>query len=56
MLLDAAKDWNIDLSNSIMLGDRESDLLAGKNAGVKTSVLIEQNKPYALLDALKTLI
>lgn len=56
MLLDAAKDWNIDLSNSIMIGDRESDVLAGKNAGVKTSVLIEQNKPYALLDVLKTLI
>lgn len=56
MLLNAAKDWNIDLSNSIMIGDRESDVLAGKNAGVKTSILIEQNKPYALLDVLKTLI
>lgn len=56
MLLRAAKDWNIDISASIMIGDRESDVLAGENAGVKTAILIEQNKPYALLTALKKLI
>ena len=56
MLLMAIKDWNIDISNSIMIGDRESDVMAGENAGVKTSVMIEQNKPYALLTALKRLI
>jgi len=56
MLLMAIKDWNIDISNSIMIGDRESDVLAGENAGVKTSVMIEQNKPFALLTALKNLI
>jgi len=56
MLLRAVEDWNIDISNSIMIGDRESDVLAGENAGVKTAVKIEQNKPYALLDALKKLI
>jgi D,D-heptose 1,7-bisphosphate phosphatase len=55
MLLKAVKDWNIDTSNSIMIGDRESDVLAGKNAGVKTSILIEQNKSNALLNALKQL-
>ncbi|MFT3751976.1 MAG: HAD-IIIA family hydrolase [Paludibacter sp.] len=56
MLLQAAKDWNIDMANSIMIGDRDSDVLAGENAGLKTSVKIEQNKPYALLDVLKQLI
>ncbi|VBB46860.1 D,D-heptose 1,7-bisphosphate phosphatase [uncultured Paludibacter sp.] len=56
MLLDAAKDWNINISKSIMIGDRKIDVQAGENAGVKTSVMIEQNKPYALLDVLKTLI
>lgn len=56
MLLKAEKDWNIDISNSIMIGDREIDVLAGENAGVKTSVMIEQNKSYALLDVLKKLI
>ena len=33
MLLQAAEDWNIDLSRSWMIGDRESDLIAGKRAG-----------------------
>jgi D,D-heptose 1,7-bisphosphate phosphatase len=56
MLLKAVKDWNIDIFNSIMIGDRESDVLAGENAGVKTSILIEQNKSNALLNALKQLI
>lgn len=56
MLLKAVKDWNIDIANSIMIGDREIDVLAGENAGVKTSIMIEQNKSYALLDVLKQLI
>ncbi|MHB9054712.1 MAG: HAD-IIIA family hydrolase [Paludibacteraceae bacterium] len=56
MLLRAVKEWNIDISNSIMIGDRETDMQAGNNAGVKTSIMIEQNKPYALLTVLKQLI
>ncbi len=56
MLIKAEKEWNIDMENSIMIGDRESDVLAGENAKVKTSIMIEQNKPYALLHILKKLI
>ena len=56
MLLRAAKDWNINLSESIMIGDSECDIEAGENAEVKKSILIEQNKPYALLNALKKII
>lgn len=56
MLLQAVKDWNIDISKSIMIGDRESDVQAGNSARVKTSVIIEQNKSYALLDAVKKLL
>lgn len=56
MIFRAAKDWNIDLSTSYMIGDRESDKMAGVNAGVKESVLISQNKPYALLNSLLKLI
>jgi mannose-1-phosphate guanylyltransferase / phosphomannomutase len=56
MLLQAASDWNIDLKESIMIGNRESDVLAGENAGCKTSAQIEMNKPYALLTTLKELI
>jgi D-glycero-D-manno-heptose 1,7-bisphosphate phosphatase len=36
MILDAAKEFDIDLSNSWMIGDRESDIMAGVNAGTKT--------------------
>jgi len=56
MILRAAKDWNVNLSLSYMIGDRESDELAGKSAGVKASFLVEQNKPFALLNLLETII
>jgi D,D-heptose 1,7-bisphosphate phosphatase len=36
MLLDAARDFNIDLSQSWFIGDTERDVVAGKTAGVKT--------------------
>lgn len=36
MLVQAAKDHGIDLPNSWMVGDSDSDLLAGKNAGCRT--------------------
>lgn len=56
MLLQAAKDWNIDIANSYMIGDTSRDLEAGKNAGCKDSILIETNKPNALLDAVRDII
>lgn len=39
MLLKAAKDFNIDLSRSWMIGDSESDVRAGQAAGCKTAVI-----------------
>jgi len=36
MILDLAKKYNIDLQKSWMVGDKKSDVEAGKNAGVKT--------------------
>jgi D-glycero-D-manno-heptose 1,7-bisphosphate phosphatase len=36
MLLDAARDWNIELSASVMIGDRWRDVGAGSNAGCRT--------------------
>jgi D-glycero-D-manno-heptose 1,7-bisphosphate phosphatase len=36
MLEKAAKDFNLDLRKSWMIGDMESDILAGKNAGCRT--------------------
>ena len=39
MLLKAAKDFNIDLAASWMIGDGENDIEAGKAAGCKTSLV-----------------
>ena len=52
MLLQAAKDWNIDLENSYMIGDSQRDVEAGNNAGVKQSILIPTNQAGALSKAL----
>ena len=39
MLLQAAKDFNIDLSQSWMIGDGANDVIAGKAAGCKTALI-----------------
>lgn len=39
MLLQAAKEYNIDLFNSWMIGDDERDIQAGKNAGCHTALI-----------------
>lgn len=41
MLIQAAKDFNIDLSQSYMIGDGKNDVLCGKNAGCKTALIGE---------------
>jgi len=43
MLLHAAEEFNIDLSESYMIGDSENDVLAGKRAGCKTVLIGEDN-------------
>jgi histidinol-phosphate phosphatase family protein len=39
MLLQAAKDFNLDLAATYMVGDRETDVQAGKSAGSKTILI-----------------
>ena len=39
MLLQAAQEHDLDLSRSVMVGDKESDIVAGRRAGVAASVL-----------------
>ncbi|WP_294412648.1 HAD-IIIA family hydrolase [uncultured Ruminococcus sp.] len=39
MLLKSAEDFNIDLSQSWMIGDGENDILAGKAAGCRTALI-----------------
>ncbi|MBO5548285.1 MAG: D-glycero-beta-D-manno-heptose 1,7-bisphosphate 7-phosphatase [Prevotella sp.] len=53
LLLQAAQEWNIDLSQSYMIGDSDRDVQAGHAAGCRQSVLIERNLPNALSDALR---
>ena len=55
LLLQAAKDFNIDLSKSYMIGDSERDVEAGKNAGCLKSIHIEMNKAWALLTEVENL-
>ena len=61
LLLQAAKDFNIDLSQSWMIGDSENDVLAGRNAGCKTALIGEtdygQNlQATSLLDFVKEIL
>jgi len=61
MLLQAAQEHNIDLSDSWMIGDKESDIIAAKTAGVSHTILvrsghaINEKKTQAdyLLDSIK---
>lgn len=56
LLLQAAKDFNIDLSESYMIGDSHRDVEAGENAGVKKSIKVEENKTNGLLETIKKIV
>ena len=56
LLLQAAKDFNIDLSQSYMIGDSDGDVKAGENAGVKEAIRVEQNQEEALMQILKKIL
>ena len=56
LLLQAAKDFNIELSESYMIGDSHRDLEAGENAGVKKSILIDTDYKESLLSIVRNLL
>jgi D,D-heptose 1,7-bisphosphate phosphatase len=56
MLLQAAREWNINMPESYMIGDRPADVQAGEAAQVKKSIMIASNTANALLDAVNTLL
>ena len=56
LLLQAAKDFNIDLAESYMIGDSGRDVEAGERAGVKASIKLEENKNGDLLNAIKKIL
>jgi len=45
MLLQAAEEYGIDLTDSWMIGDRHTDMQAGHRAGVKTVLVLTGNLP-----------
>ena len=58
LLLEAAKEHNVDLSQSWMIGDQESDIEAGRRAGCKTILIsnaisrFEKNEPELMAETL----
>ncbi len=64
LILEAARANNIDLSKSIMVGDKVSDVVCGKAAGIKENYLVrtghalteeDENQATAVYDDLMTL-
>ena len=43
MFIKAQHDYDIDLSNSYMIGDKYSDIEAAKNAKLKKAFLVKNN-------------
>jgi D-glycero-D-manno-heptose 1,7-bisphosphate phosphatase len=56
MLLEAAKELNIDLNQSYMVGDKASDAEAGIRAGVRATVLFGTNAAGDAMESRATLI
>ena len=44
MIVDAQKEFNIDLNKSVLIGDKESDIKAGLNAGIGRTIFIGTTK------------
>lgn len=44
MLLDASMEFDIDMKNSIIIGDKQRDIEAGLNAGLKETYLLNKDK------------
>ena len=53
LILKAAREYDIDLENSWMIGDSQKDILAGKNAKCNT-ILLKKNQK--LTDIIKELV
>ncbi|TKB48825.1 D-glycero-beta-D-manno-heptose 1,7-bisphosphate 7-phosphatase [Ferrimonas sediminicola] len=45
MLLQAAEEHDLDLANSVMIGDKDGDIEAGRRAGVATCIQVCSGKP-----------
>lgn len=43
MLLDAKKEFNLDMAHSLMIGDKERDIEAALNAGISKTYLLDES-------------
>jgi D-glycero-D-manno-heptose 1,7-bisphosphate phosphatase len=46
LLLRAQKEYDIDMSESVLIGDKQSDILAGEKAGIKTLLYMQALNPH----------
>lgn len=53
MILEAQKEFDIDLKNSVLIGDKESDIEAALSAGILESYLFDEKKIYKETKATK---
>ena len=53
MLLNLANKYDIDLKNSIMIGDKERDIEAGLNAGLQETYLFDEKRVILISKATK---
>lgn len=44
MIIQAIKEFNIDPSQSVLIGDKEIDILAGEKAGIKKNIYFQDIK------------
>ncbi len=49
MLVEATREWGINPALSFMIGDRDSDIEAGKNAGCSTILIGKSNAVFRVL-------
>ena len=56
LFIEASKDLNIDLNNSVMIGDSQTDIEAGQNAGCSQVYLVDSNIPFALLNCVHKIL
>jgi len=55
MILQAQKEYNIDLSRSVLIGDKESDIQAGLSAEVSSNILLHPPPTYKQSKTIKQL-
>ena len=41
MIIEACNEFNIDLSQSVLIGDKISDIQSGEKAGIRTNIMVK---------------